>query len=105
MKGQKFMQDMGKLPTDLVCFSHLRWDFVFQRPQHLMARFTNYFRIFFIEEPMFHDGEDCFKVNLTAEKVWVITPHLANDASRPESSLTRQKDLLSSILIQFNIRQ
>ena len=26
-------------PT-LVCFSHLRWDFVFQRPQHLMSRFA-----------------------------------------------------------------
>ena len=22
----------------LICFSHLRWDFVFQRPQHLMRR-------------------------------------------------------------------
>ena len=24
----------------LICFSHLRWDFVFQRPQHLMTRFA-----------------------------------------------------------------
>jgi UDP-galactopyranose mutase len=24
----------------LVCFSHLRWNFVFQRPQHLMSRFA-----------------------------------------------------------------
>lgn len=24
----------------LICFSHLRWDFVFQRPQHLMSRFA-----------------------------------------------------------------
>jgi hypothetical protein len=23
---------------DLICFSHLRWNFVFQRPQHLMRR-------------------------------------------------------------------
>ena len=26
-------------PT-LLCFSHLRWNFVFQRPQHLMSRFS-----------------------------------------------------------------
>jgi hypothetical protein len=26
-------------PT-LLCFSHLRWNFVFQRPQHLMSRFA-----------------------------------------------------------------
>ena len=24
----------------LVCFSHLRWNFVFQRPQHLMSCFA-----------------------------------------------------------------
>jgi len=30
--------DGGSKKTDLVCFSHLRWDFVFQRPQHLMSR-------------------------------------------------------------------
>jgi UDP-galactopyranose mutase len=27
-------------PTTLICFSHLRWNFVFQRPQHLMSRFA-----------------------------------------------------------------
>lgn len=41
---------------DLVCFSHLRWDFVFQRPQHLMSRFAGGRRVFFIEEPVIDDG-------------------------------------------------
>jgi len=27
---------LNKETYDLICFSHLRWDFVFQRPQHLM---------------------------------------------------------------------
>ncbi len=35
----------------LICFSHLRWDFVFQRPQHLMSRFARGARIVFWEEP------------------------------------------------------
>lgn len=34
----------------LVCFSHLRWDFVLQRPQHLMARFAKERRVFYFEE-------------------------------------------------------
>ena len=34
----------------LICFSHLRWDFVLQRPQHLMSRFAEDFRLFFWEE-------------------------------------------------------
>ena len=35
---------------DLVCCSHLRWDFVRQRPQHLMERFAARRRVFFVEE-------------------------------------------------------
>ncbi|TCQ17457.1 glycosyltransferase involved in cell wall biosynthesis [Rhizobium sp. PP-CC-3G-465] len=34
----------------LVCFSHLRWDFVLQRPQHLMQRFSADRQVFFFEE-------------------------------------------------------
>ena len=34
----------------LICFSHLRWDFVLQRPQHLMQRFAEDRRVFFFEE-------------------------------------------------------
>ena len=42
--------------TDLVCFSHLRWNFVFQRPQHLLTRFARAgTRVFFVEEPVFDD--------------------------------------------------
>src|SRR3982750_3370616 len=37
--------------TTLICFSHLRWDFVFQRPQHLMSRFARDMDVIFWEEP------------------------------------------------------
>ncbi|MDX2137538.1 MAG: glycosyltransferase [Chloroflexota bacterium] len=37
---------------DLVCISHLRWDFVWQRPQHLLSRMAQRQRVFFIEEPV-----------------------------------------------------
>ncbi len=36
----------------LICFSHLRWDFVFQRPQHLMSRFAADRRVIYWEEPV-----------------------------------------------------
>lgn len=42
----------------LFVFSHLRWDFVFQRPQQLMSRLAQHYRICFIEEPLFATGED-----------------------------------------------
>jgi glycosyltransferase involved in cell wall biosynthesis len=37
---------------DLICVSHLRWDFVWQRPQHLIARIAQTRRVFFVEEPI-----------------------------------------------------
>ena len=46
----------ARLPTitasssPIICFSHLRWDFVLQRPQHLMRRFANDRQVFFFEE-------------------------------------------------------
>lgn len=43
-------------PFDLICLSHLRWQFVFQRPQHLMSRCARSRRVFFVEEPIFDEG-------------------------------------------------
>jgi UDP-galactopyranose mutase len=42
--------------SDLLVLSHLRWDFVFQRPQHLLTRCARDRRVFFFEEPVFEDG-------------------------------------------------
>jgi glycosyltransferase involved in cell wall biosynthesis len=33
-------------------FSHLRWDFVWQRPQHLLSRLAKHYRVIFVEEPV-----------------------------------------------------
>lgn len=38
--------------TDLICISHLRWDFVWQRPQHVLSRLGAHYRVFFVEEPV-----------------------------------------------------
>lgn len=37
---------------DIVCISHLRWDFVWQRPQHLLSRLARQRRVLLVEEPM-----------------------------------------------------
>src|SRR5262249_22529904 len=42
----------------LVVFSHLRWDFVYQRPQHLISRLARKRRVFVIEEPLVHDSAE-----------------------------------------------
>jgi glycosyltransferase involved in cell wall biosynthesis len=39
----------------LLVFSHLRWNFVYQRPQHLLSRLARQHRVVFVEEPV-HAG-------------------------------------------------
>jgi len=65
---------------DLVCFSHLRWDFVYQRPQHLLSRFAKDRRVFFIEEPVFHDNESTLEISPREDKLFVVVPHLQQGA-------------------------
>ena len=62
--------------NDLVCYSHLRWGFVYQRPQHLMTRFARERRVFFIEEPEFADVRTPKLKTGVSDGVKVVTPVL-----------------------------
>jgi UDP-galactopyranose mutase len=78
--------------SDLVCFSHLRWDFVFQRPNHLMARFARGCRTFFIEEPVVEPSVTApmMEVEEVEHGPLVCTPHLPPDLeSAAQSSVQR----------------
>jgi len=62
---------------DLICFSHLRWSFVFQRPQHLLSRCARTRRVFYVEEPMASDGPPRLEVKQDASTlVNVVVPYL-----------------------------
>ena len=67
-------------PTTLVCFSHLRWNFVFQRPQHLMSRFGREMDVVFWEEPIDIDSHETAFLEVrkaeNAPGVRVAVPHL-----------------------------
>jgi hypothetical protein len=61
----------------MVCFAHLRWDFVFQRPQHLMTRFAKDRQVIFVEEPHFDaQGEATLAVEPRQGNLAVAVPHL-----------------------------
>ncbi len=61
----------------LLCFSHLRWDFVFQRPQHLMTRFAASRRVIYWEEPMATERAPHVEIKICAKSgVTVAVPHL-----------------------------
>lgn len=61
---------------DLVCFSHVRWDFQFQRQNHLMSQAARERRVFFIEEARVDAGEARVDVVLNDEGVHVVVPRV-----------------------------
>jgi UDP-galactopyranose mutase len=67
-------------PTTLLCFSHLRWNFVFQRPQHLMCRFAREMNVIFWEEPVEIGAKETAYLQVReaqdASNVRVVVPHL-----------------------------
>lgn len=90
---------------DLVCLSHLRWNFVYQRPQHLLGRCAKNRRVFFIEEPVFSAATDWrLDVSIHETGVWVIVPHLSEGISE-ETAQTAQQAMLDDLFQSAEIRQ
>ena len=95
-------RDAGAEP-DLVCLSHLRWNFVYQRPQHLLSRCAQTRRVFFVEEPFF--GEEMrLEVTRSEEGVCVVVPHLPEHVrGRREEEESLQQALLSRLFAEYKI--
>lgn len=94
------------MSVDLLCFSHLRWAFVTQRPNHLMARAARDRRVFFVEEPILDEEpspQDPLEIT-RVDDVFVVRPHLPAQLppERWEAALTERLDLLVS---RFGIRR
>ncbi len=62
----------------MIVFSHLRWDFVFQRPQHLMTRLAKDYEVFFFEEPVVDTGPAWLEMTTIAPNLHVCRPHTPN---------------------------
>jgi glycosyltransferase involved in cell wall biosynthesis len=70
----------GPEPTTLICFSHLRWNFVFQRPQHLMCRFAREMNVIYWEEPIEIGPRETAYLQVReapdARNIRVVVPHV-----------------------------
>ena len=84
--------------TTLICFSHLRWNFVFQRPQHLMSRFARDMAVIFWEEPVDIPRKQTPYLRVSeaddAPGVVVVVPHLPEGMPEDarEAALSRLLD-------------
>jgi UDP-galactopyranose mutase len=87
---------------DVVCFSHLRWDFVFQRPQHLLTRCARLHRVFFVEEPVHVEGSGRMDVHVRQNGVRVVVPRFSASITGAAAS-ELQARLLRGFLRQQQI--
>jgi len=62
--------------VDILCLSHLRWNFVFQRPQHLLTRFARRQRVFYVEEPVEDAAAGYLEISRDPSGVLVVVPHV-----------------------------
>lgn len=82
--------------VDLICFSHLRWNFVFQRPNHLMSLCSAERRVFFFEEPLSMDGAadgPAAHMSEVAPNLFVVAPKLAPGQSPTDASRRALQEL------------
>jgi UDP-galactopyranose mutase len=88
----------------LIVFSHLRWDFVFQRPQHLLSRLAKDYRVLFFEEPVRGKQTPFLQRFTPCLNVEVLRPHTTVDAvGFHDDQLPELKPLLAEYLSDFSI--
>ena len=85
----------------LLCLSHLRWEFVYQRPQHLMSRAAATYDVCFFEEPIFEAGGlPRLLVTRHPSNLTVVVPVLPAGCTPPQWAYFQRRlldDLLAAI--------
>ena len=78
MKQAAASRASANLPGEIVVLSHLRWTFVWQRPQHLLSRMARGRRMWFVEEPWPVVGLDEPRLRVEehgdVRRVWLEVP-------------------------------
>ena len=77
----------------LVCLSHLPWDLVFQRPQHLLTRAARDYAVLYVEEPREADvGMPLLASRRDPSGVEIATPLLPPATADPAGAVRRLLD-------------
>jgi glycosyltransferase involved in cell wall biosynthesis len=89
----------------LIVFSHLRWNFVYQRPQHLISRLAMKWRVIFIEEPVPKAERAKLERFAPAAGVEVWRPHVTGDAPGfHDDHLSTVQRLLANAMREHAVR-
>src|SRR5204863_8026411 len=81
--------------------SHLRWDFVFQRPQHLLSRLSKSHPVYFIEEPQFTWGAPRLEKRCPAANLMVCQPYTSvQQPGFHDDHMPSLKPLIQQLLVE-----
>lgn len=82
----KKLKAMNNPSYDIVVFSHLRWNFVYQRPQHILSRLAKKYKILFVEEPFYSNNQtdNCFTIRQVSPNLSVFNTHAESIESTTE---------------------
>ena len=105
MLADNYAPNASQTKPDLICFSHLRWDFVYQRPQHLLKRSARERRVFFVEEPIFDNGSMRLEIHERGKNLKVVVPHLPQGLRSEVAKLAVLHDMVQKLLVENNIQQ
>jgi len=83
---------------NLLCYSHLSWNFVYQRPQHLLTRFSKFYQVFYFEEPKIGDS-DKYIVNIQ-DGVTIVELFVTR---HDDTTNERLRDLINQVLKEYAI--
>ena len=89
----------------IVVFSHLRWGFVWQRPQQFLSRFAKKHKILFMEEPFFdlaEGSEPRIDYHKVMPNVTVVTPHVSVSWNRNPKLPSKLREFATTAIKALN---
>jgi UDP-galactopyranose mutase len=90
--------------TAIITFSHLRWDFVYQRPQHLLSRLAKTHPVYFIEEPVPNSPLAQWQCSQSAPGVTVCRPATSCAKSGfHDEQVSHLRPLLAQLIDEHNL--
>ncbi|TPK85578.1 glycosyltransferase family 1 protein [Mesorhizobium sp. B2-4-13] len=82
----------------LVCFSHLRWNFVHQRPQHILTLASMQQRVVYFEEPVFEElPQPLMRTSEASPNILIVTPVLPVGTSAAKADAVQRRFVQQTI--------
>ena len=90
----------------LIVFSHLRWDFVYQRPQQVLSRLAAAHPVYFVEEPLGRAETPCWGLHQAAPNVTVCRPSTPQEGGGFDARQTPfLRDLMRRLLEEQGLKE